>query len=237
MKVLSLQFEEPDPQTHKQKQVVISPQIRLPDPEWRGLARNLSALLMVVVGLVLLSACANVANLLLARATARRREIAVRLAVGASRGRLIQQLITESLSDLLTGSGRRSRRGLLDDPMLLRLAAFLDPGVSLTLDFGVVGFMLLLSLFSGIAFGLAPALQTSKPDLVPALKDTGTVGSYRGSRLRSLLVIVQVASSLILAIGSGLFVKNLQNLQAINYGFETKRVLFTPVEVASSGIQ
>ena len=80
--------------------------------------------------------------------------------------------------------------------------------MNLTLDFGVVGFMLLLSLFSGIAFGLAPALQTSKPDLVPALKDTGTVGSYRGSRLRSLLVIVQVASSLILAIGSGLFVKN-----------------------------
>ena len=195
-------------------------------------------LLMATVALVLLIACANIANLMLARATARRKEIAVRLTMGASRGRLIRQLLTESV--LLSVIG--GFLGLLIAVWLADvLESFRPPVRSLNfetqLDWRVLGFSLLLTFVTGIIFGLAPAIQYSNPNLVTALKDES--GALRtGNRrftLRGLLVVAQVAFSLIVLVGAGLCVRSLRNLQAIDVGFEPSRVLIMSLDLASSG--
>jgi predicted permease len=192
--------------------------------------------LMLIVGLVLLIACANVANLLLARATARRKEIAIRLAVGAARGRLIRQLLTESvLLSLLGGAlGLIVARWLTD-----LLISFQPPNtfsLDASLDKRVLGFSLALSLLTGIIFGLAPAFQASKPDLVSALKDeTSPGGRRRRLSLRNLLVVGQVALSLVVLISAGLCVRSLQKLVAIDAGFEPARVMVMSLDLARNG--
>jgi predicted permease len=190
-------------------------------------------MLLGVVGLVLLIACANVANLLLARAASRRKEIGVRLALGASRWRLIRQLLTESV--LLAGLGGTLgilfavwiRDGLLavDDWGGAGMRA-LDP----QLDWRVLGFTLALSLLTGIIFGVAPAWRATKVDLAPSLKDNAR-GSSEASRslLSRSLVIVQVALSLLLLIGAGLFLRTLLNLQRVDTGFNTRNMLLFDV--------
>ena len=166
---------------------------------------------MAVVGLILLIACANVANLLLARATARQKEIAVRLALGASRFRLIRQLLTESL--LLAGPGRRVGIGfgVVGHPLLLALVASGRTPVSLnvTLDARVLMFTAAASMLGGILFGLAPAWRATGVDLT-ALKDSAR-SAEGGSRLGlgKSLVVLQVALSLSLLIGAGLFARSL----------------------------
>ena len=187
-------------------------------------------LLMGVVGFVLAVACANVANLLLARASARRKEIAVRLAIGASRFRIVRQLLTECMILTALGAGG----GLLIAVWLTNLLLGFQQQshlIPLTFDGGIdaraLGFTLGLSLLTGIVFGLAPALQASKPDFVAALKDD-TPGPGAGARrwnLRNLLVVAQVALSLIVLIGAGLCVKSLRGLQAIDPGFEPAKVM------------
>ncbi|HEX5083038.1 MAG TPA: ABC transporter permease [Blastocatellia bacterium] len=186
-------------------------------------------MLLGVVGLVLLIACANVANLLLARAASRRKEIGVRLALGASRWRLIRQLLTESV--LLAGLGGALgilfavwiRDGLLavDDWGGAGMRA-LDP----QLDWRVLGFTLALSLLTGIIFGVAPAWRATKVDLAPSLKDNAR-GSSAASRsmLSRSLVVVQVALSLLLLVGAGLFLRTLLNLQRVDTGFNTRNLL------------
>ncbi len=200
-------------------------------PEARPIAVGLSLLLMAMVGLILLIACANVANLLLARSTVRRGEIAIRLALGASRLRLVRQLLTESMLLALLGGAA----GVLIAAWAIDVINALQPqlpyNVSLVLDFGldgrVLGFAVLACLLTGVVFGLVPALQATKGNVVPALKDdAGTSAlSIRRSRLRSALVIGQVAVSLVLLISAGLFVRSLLSAKSIDPGFDHENVL------------
>ena len=184
-------------------------------------------LLMGAVGLILLIACANIANLLLSRASVRRKEVAVRLALGASRGRLVRQLLTESIVLALVGGGAGLLLAYLTSGVLLAYIPTLSATpveMDASPDAKVLGFTLLLSLVTGMVCGLAPALQASRPDVVPALKDEMTMigRGHRRFGLRNLLVIVQVAFSLILLIGAGLFLRTLQNLKGLDLGFTAK---------------
>jgi len=186
-------------------------------------------ILMTIVGLVLLIACANVANLLLARAATRQKEIAVRLSLGASRFRLIRQLLTESvLLSLLGGI-----LGLIFSRLFASLlAAYISPEPdSLVLDLNpdarILTFTVAISLITGILFGLAPALRATGFDLVPALKETGNNFRMVGARITidKVLVVVQVALSLFLLIGAGLFVRSLEKLKSVDIGFDPENVL------------
>jgi putative ABC transport system permease protein len=189
---------------------------------------NLMAVLMVVVGLVLLVACANVANLLLARSTTRQREIAIRLAIGATRRRLIRQLLTESI--LLAVGGAMAGFGLA------AIAAHAISSFQLPLPFPIVfdfnvdlrvlAFTAGLAVLTGIVFGLAPALRSTRPDLVSALKsESSGLGRLRSFGLRNALVVVQVAFSLVLLASAGLFLRSLQNASSIDLGFKPGHIL------------
>ena len=191
-------------------------------------------LLLGVVGLVLLIACANVANLLLARAASRQKEIGVRLALGASRWRLMRQLLTESVLLSAVGGLLGLLFALWIKDGLLSVGnwggegmAALDP----KLDLRVFGFTLGLSLLTGLLFGSAPSWRATKVDLTPALKDTGR-GSSGVSRsfLSKSLVVVQVAMSLVLLVGAGLIVRTLNNLQNVDTGFNRENLLLFSVE-------
>lgn len=203
------------------------------DPRDREDALPMAGLLLLVVGLVLLIACANVAGLLLSRATVRQKEVAIRQALGASRARLVQQLLTESVLLSLFGGGVGLLVGLWTTDVIKALSSATPlASVDMSLDYRVLGFTLLVSLATGVIFGLAPALQASRPDLVPALKNDGTmIGTYRRSRLRSAFVIAQITLSVVLLIGSGLFIRSLQNAQAIDVGFDCRHCLTMPLDL------
>ncbi|HYV06656.1 MAG TPA: ABC transporter permease [Blastocatellia bacterium] len=203
------------------------------DPRDRREAVPVSGLLMAVVGIVLLIACANVASLLLSRASLRQREVAIRQAMGATRRRLIRQLMTESMLLALIGGVAGLMLGLWTVDLLKALSSATPiAAIDISLDYRVLGFSLLISIITGLLFGLVPALQASRPDLVPALKNESlTFGRHRRSRLRSAFVIVQVTLSFVLLIGSGLFVRSLQNAQAIDPGFDSTRGLTVPLDL------
>jgi len=198
-------------------------------------------LLTVVVGLVLLIACANIATLLLARAAARQREIGVRLALGASRWRLIRQLLTESV--LLSATG--GILGLLFAQWGSRALLFLMTGSLTTLDLGrrpdltVLGFCAGVSILTGILFGLAPAICATRADVAPTLKESACASATMGSRLHlgKALVIVQVALSLLLLVGAGLFVRTLSNLENQNLGFNRRNLLVFAVDPTKNGYE
>jgi predicted permease len=237
MSTLAAQIAQTYQETNEEQTATVSPLVK-GDPERRGTMLSVAGLLLAVVGLVLLIACANVANLLLARATSRRKEISIRLALGASRGRLVRQLLTESLLlSLLGGAG-----GLLLGVWLVKTmrtysppANFFPVAFDFSLDGNVLAFTLLLSVLTGLLFGIAPALQASKPDLVVALKDeTALVPGGRAARrftLRDLLVIAQVALSLVLLISAGLFMRSLRKAQGIDPGFDPRQVLTMPLNI------
>jgi predicted permease len=200
-------------------------------------------ILMAVVGLVLLIACANVANLLLARATTRHKEIAVRLAIGAGRRRLIRQLLTESV--LLAALG--GALGLLfafwgTHVLTAFLAGGRDPiHLTVTPDLRVLGFTAAVSVLTGILCGLSPALRTTRVDLTPALKEAGgrlaAVQAGRGMRLGlgKTLVIIQVGLSMVLLVGAGLFVRTLTNLERVNAGFDQHNLLLFGIDPTQDG--
>ncbi|MCA1615266.1 MAG: ABC transporter permease [Acidobacteria bacterium] len=197
-------------------------------PEMRKAFVPLALVLLAVVGLVLLMACANVANLLLAKASARRREIGIRLALGSSRRRLIRQLITESLLLSLLGGVLGLMLAFWTSDFLLAFTPPTDFRVVLDLspDYRVLIFTLVVALLAGTLFGLIPALQATKPDLAAVLKkDDDSSYGYRKSRLRNTLIVMQITLSLVLLICSGLFLKSLQNAQTLNPGFETENLL------------
>jgi predicted permease len=195
-------------------------------------------LLMGIVGLVLLIACGNVANLLLARATARRQEIAVRLSLGAGRGRLIRQLLTESvllavlggIGGILVAVWARSVLWAFRPPFLQENA------LDLQFDGAVILFTVIVSMATGILFGLAPALQSSRSDLVAELKERTSVPS--GSQwysLRNLLVVGQVGLSFVALASAGLFLRSLGNAQQIDPGFDADRLMILGVSPGTNG--
>ncbi len=196
-------------------------------------------LLLGIVGGVLLIACANVASLLIARATSRQKEIAVRLALGASRGRIVGQLLVESVT--LAGLG--GLLGLVIASWTTRfLLGFLPTSdtphvISGSIDYRILVFNFGLSLVTGLVFGLVPALRSTKPNLAPTLKDQvgAVVGASGGVRLRKGLVVAQVAVSVLLLIGAGLFIRSLRNLRLLDLGLKTDSLIAFNVSPTLSG--
>ncbi len=204
--------------------------------ELRQQFRQPLLILLAVVGLVLLIACANVANLLLARAAARQKEITARLALGASRLRLVRQLLTESALLAMIGGAL----GLIFAYWSARLLLSYLPGhetlsLNLDLDARVLGFTMTVSLLTGILFGLAPALRATRLDLTSALKDQTGGARIGQSRLplNKILVVTQVALSLFLLIGAGLFVRSLQKLRGLDLGFDRENVVLFSLDLGT----
>ena len=209
-------------------------------PQLHNVFARAGALMMLIVSLVLLIACANVANLLLARATQRQREVAVRLAMGAGRLRLIRQLLTESSMLALLGGAFGVLIAYWGKSVL---SSMLPPGIARNLNFSLDGrvlvYTLSLAVIATILFGIVPALQASKMDRIAALKDrTGApTGSARWYGLRGILVMAQVALSLVALAGAGLFIHSLRNAQQIDPGFEVKRELVMFVNLGAEQYQ
>ncbi|MBV9924263.1 MAG: ABC transporter permease [Acidobacteria bacterium] len=216
-----------------QKIVLVPPGFII--PQLRGAVVGFAAVLMGVVGLVLLIACTNLASLLLARASSRRKEIALCVALGASRWRLVRQLLTESLLLALAGGAA----GLLLAVWILSLVAAYRPPMDIpvwieaAVDWRVMLFTLCASLLTTLLFGLAPALQATRTDLVPALKDAG--GRAGRSRLRGALVVGQVTLSLVLLVAAGLTMRALARLQTTSPGFEVENGLVASYDLGLQG--
>lgn len=195
--------------------------------------------LMTVVGLVLLIACANVANLLLARATARRKEIGVRLALGANRARLVGQLVTESMLLALAGGGLGILLAYWGDQTLLNLFAGSDGRERLIVvpDARVLLFTVAVSVVTGVLFGLAPALRATRVDVYGALRENarGVTGGTGRVTAGKVLVAAQVAVSLVLLIGAGLFLRTLYNLKNVDLGYPREKMLLVRVDALDAG--
>lgn len=194
-------------------------------------------ILMGMVGLVLLIACANVANLLLARAAARQQEIAVRLAIGASRWRLARQLMTESLLLALLGGFLGLAAAFWTTDWLIALTAGDRFSLEIQPDLRVLGFNFGIAVLTGVLFGLAPAVQATRPNLSAALRnEIGFASSFVGRlELRKMLVVAQAAISLLLLIGAGLFVRTLQNLKDMDLGVRADNVLLATMNPRLNG--
>ena len=227
------------PETMKQERIAVVPtaDVRI-NPDFDKTIAPAGLVLVAAVGLVLVVACANLANLMLARAAGRRREIAVRLAIGAERSRLVRQLLTESILLALLG-------GLVALPIaagMAQLVAGVQPPLPIALglegspDWRVLLFTLAAAVATGIVFGLIPALQASRPDLVPALKDGGaSSGKRRRIELRDGLVVVQMAFSLVLVVGGALLVRSLAAAGRVQLGYDSDRTAYVALALEMSG--
>lgn len=196
-------------------------------------------ILFGAVGLVLLIACANVANLLLARAATRRKEFAVRSALGASRIRMVRQVLVESLLLSLAGGVFGLLLAAWSTALLSRVAHETVPRLTgLHVSYGVLGFNLVVSILTGLAFGLIPALRFSKTELQETLKDNSATTSEReGKRLRGALVLAEVAFSVALLVGAGLLIKSMLRLSNTEVGFEPHSVLTMDLKVSRTRYQ
>ncbi|MGH9792700.1 MAG: ABC transporter permease [Candidatus Acidiferrales bacterium] len=221
MDVISQRLEQQYPENEKKGTTVT----RLSE-FFAGPARPALLLLLAAVGVVLLIACANIASLLMARATARQREIAIRVALGASRGRLVRQLLTESVLVSLAGGAL----GLL---LATWGVGFLVTGLpqdgraffDVSIDRAVLAFTFAIAVLTPLLFGIVPALQASRPRLHDSLKEGGRTTGARGARLRSLLVSAEIALSLMLLVGAGLLLRSFGELLRVDTGFRTENVL------------
>src|ERR1700761_323048 len=213
--------------------------------EWMvGDTRTSLWVLMGAVGIGLLIACANVANLMLVRATGRRRELATRAALGAGRGQIVRQLLTESLALSLTGGALGLVLGMVGVRLLLAMAPTYIPhagenGTGVVPDMHVLLFTLGVSVLTGILFGLAPAISASRPNLVAALNESSNrsgVG-FRSGKLRSALAISEMAMALILVIGAALLIRTFMKLQAVDPGYDTRNVLTMAMSISGDRYQ
>jgi predicted permease len=240
MRTIAEHLNQEYPDSNNGITVTLHPLWRSPEGATRVLGPVLF-ILMAVVGVVLLIACANVANLLLVRASGRQREIAIRLSLGAGRLRLVRQLLTESILLALMGGVLAVVMALWTSDLLLLFVPATEFPVSadLGIDIGILLFTLVVSLFTGLLFGLVPALQASRPDLVRSLKQestTATGGRSKG-RLRNVLVVSQVSLSLVLLIAAGLFLRSLQKAQAMDPGFNAENVLLASIDLFPNGYE
>ena len=236
LNLVSQQLAKEFPDTNEGQTIKIdAPGFILPD--LRGAVVSFTWVMMAAVGLVLLVTCTNLAGLMLARATDRRKEIAIRLAMGANRLRLIRQLLTESILLSFTGG----IAGLLLALWIVRVLLALKPPIDFPLqldvgvDWRVLLFSLAVSVVAGAFFGLAPALQATRPVLVRALKDTAAQGGTVKTKLRSVLVVAQISISLVVLIAAGLVVRTLQQLQTMNPGFDTQNALTMSFDLGLQG--
>jgi predicted permease len=226
LSAIAKRLEQQYPRENEHKGLAVMPASLFPG-DMRMMIGGFMAMLLVVAGLVLLIASTNVAGMMLARASARRREIAVRLALGASRGQLVTQLVIESLL-VFAASGaaglllaRWLVAGLMTLIPRLPVQLVFDP----RLDWRVLSFTLVVSLVTGVVAGIVPALQSTHPELVPALKsDTGGTGTKQRQRLRSGLLVTQIAFSMLLLIVAGLFARTLTHARSIDPGFDPSGV-------------
>jgi predicted permease len=218
-------------------EILIEPAARGRSGLRRALTRPLWVLMAIAAG-VLLIACANVANLLLARGAGRQREMAVRLALGASRGRLVKQLLVESVLLASAGGVLGLAVAWVGATMLLGYFGNPESGqpVSTTPDLRILAFTFAVSTLTGILFGLAPALQSTRPSVAPTLKDqAGSVLGGGQARLRKALVASQVAVSLLLLIGAGLFIRTLHNLTTVDLGLKTANLISFGIDPSLNG--
>jgi predicted permease len=243
MRTIAKQLEQAYPDVNRERSIALmsleAAKAQGFGPNNEDLARNVSLLLLAASVSILLIACANVANLLLARSTARQGEMAIRLAVGAGRGRIVRQLLTESmLLGVLGGVGGVILAYCLGDVLVALLPPTPFP-ISLNPqpDWRVLIFSFAVAVFSGIIFGLAPALQMARWDLIQGLRERVSTGGGAVTRfnLRSLLVVVQIAVSLLLLIASGLFLKSFYKAQAINPGFRTDNLDIVTINPVLAG--
>jgi len=229
---------EDHPETMAKERVAVVPtrDVRI-NPDFDSVVAPAGLLLVAAVGLVLVVACANLANLMLARAAGRRREIAIRAALGAERSRLVRQLLTESLLLSLVG-------GALALPLAAGLAALItraqpplpiDLGLAVSPDWRVLLFTLLVTVVTGTVFGLTPALRASRPDLVPALRDATSDGVRRRFELRDALVVVQIAVSLVLVVGGALMVRSLFAAGRVPLGYDGDRTAYLSLALEMNG--
>jgi len=193
--------------------------------------------LMAVVGLVLLIACLNVANLQLARATARRREIGVRLSLGAGRARLIRQLLTESLVLALAGGAAGVIVAFVGTRLLIAMLASVEASIAIPfeMDFRTLGFTAAISILTGVLFGLAPALRATRISLAETMKDAGRSAAGARGGTAKVLVGAQIAVSLLLLIGASLFLRTLHNLKAQDIGYNPDGLVLMRVDPVSAG--
>jgi macrolide transport system ATP-binding/permease protein len=207
-------------------------------PELRGAVVGFATLLGVGVALVLLICCANVANLLLARGAGRAREIAIRLSLGAGRGRVVRQLMCESLLLAALGCGGAVLIAFGAADWLLRYQAPVPIPLTFDVDIDgrVLGFTLAVALAAAAVFGLAPALQATRLDTSSMLREgSGTIAGGRKARLRSVLVVAQVAVSLALLVGAGLFLRSLQQAATVDLGFDPDNVVVASFDLRTQG--
>jgi predicted permease len=207
-----------------------------------GLRRTLTTplwVLMATAAGVLLIACANIANLLIARGAARQREMAVRLALGATRSRIVTQLLVESL--MLACAGGLLGIGIAAVSAPVVLGYFVNPDmpqpISTAPDWRILAFTATITMLTGVLFGLAPAFQSTRPNVGPTLKDQATNVLGGQARLRKVLVASQIAVSLLLLIGAALFVRTVNNLLAVDIGFETSRLLSFSMDPSLNGYE
>jgi predicted permease len=240
LKTIARQLEQEYPNENKGRNVSLIPLAQATiNPGFRGNIVMAGGLLMTIVALVLLIACANVANLLLARAAVRQKEIAVRLSLGAGRSRLIMQLLTEGALLALLGGAAGLLLAYWAQALLWSFRPpFLEAdAIDLQPDVRVLLFTIGVSVATGLLFGLAPAIQASRPDLVGELKErTGApAGSNRPVSLRNVLVSAQIALSLVALIGAGLFLRSLQNAQRISPGFDVEHLAVLSFDLGAQG--
>ena len=235
LNVLARQLAQAHPEGNKGWGAAVTPLTGVYDPDFRRFIGPLMMLLMTLVGLILLIACANAANLLLAQASNRSREMAIRAAIGASRGRLIRQVLTEAILLSFAAGCVGVLLANWTAPLLMNLKpptlSFI--AIEAPVDWRVLGFTFLVSLLTGVIFGLGPALRSSKVNVASRLRDESTTTAK--SRLRNVLVVGEVALCMLLLIGAGLCLRSLQNAESIDPGFEISHRLAVSLDLRPLG--